>query len=410
MAIQQIKFSRYKSFYKEQTFDIKPITLVIGKNNAGKTALIQLPLMIGEWLNSNYGLPLGYNNEFSFAKNWKQLFFNRSEVGYLQISFTTDNDLEITVHLRLDEYSCFIALLEWKYKGESVWKAEWDEIDEKNPIYTVIYKGQQRQQNAKRLFNGITPFENIVVSQDGIEIPIEVNRANCQYIAGIRHIFTDSSLNFNEEKWRKMDTKGEFAAHVLYKNPDILTKVREWYKENMNNWGIDINKYGDNDGFDILLKDFNSGIKVILPQTGQGITQVLPLVVASYMGLEAKKEESIDAKTIIIEQPELHLHPAAHGNLMELLVDCALKYKQNYIIETHSEVMLLRLRLLVANGTLNANDVAIYWVDSGKEDNMEGSYLKEIKIDEEGNLEEWPSGIFSEDYEELMKIRKARRK
>ena len=66
---------------------------------------------------------------------------------------------------------------------------------------------------------------------------------------------------------------------------------------------------------------------------------------------------------ISIEEPELHLHPAAHGNLAELFVESLTDTNKNYFIETHSQNFILRLRALVAEGKINCEDLAIYYVD-----------------------------------------------
>ena len=96
---------------------------------------------------------------------------------------------------------------------------------------------------------------------------------------------------------------------------------------------------------------------------------------------------------IIIEEPETHLHPAAHGSLAERFVDSYLEDKnKNYLIETHSQNFVLRMRRLVAEGKIKPDDLAIYYVDFDENE----SFLTEIKVDELGGVESWPTGIFGE--------------
>ena len=107
----------------------------------------------------------------------------------------------------------------------------------------------------------------------------------------------------------------------------------------------------------------------------------------------------------IIEEPETHLHPAAHGNLAERFVE---SYNENtnikYLIETHSENFILRLRALIANKKLEANNLVIYFVDYNQE--KKECTLREIEIDELGNIknDDWPNGIFTESLDEISKI------
>ena len=69
--------------------------------------------------------------------------------------------------------------------------------------------------------------------------------------------------------------------------------------------------------------------------------------------------------------------------------------------------MILRVRRLIVNGVIDSNDVIVYWVD---DEDRPGSRLKPIHIDEDGELDDWPEGVFSEDYEEMISIREAQRR
>jgi predicted ATPase len=107
---------------------------------------------------------------------------------------------------------------------------------------------------------------------------------------------------------------------------------------------------------------------------------------------------------VILEQPELHLHPAAHGDLAELFVESVFRNDNKYIIETHSENILLRLRKLIVdeNSPLTSEDVIIYWIDSDEEEHN----VKEITINENGVLSDWPDGVFNENHDEIIAIKK----
>lgn len=169
---------------------------------------------------------------------------------------------------------------------------------------------------------------------------------------------------------------------------ELISKVSNWYKSNFENWQLQVIRSQTIDKkYEIAIS--NSAINPInIKQTGQGIHQVLPLVVRSYI-------EDIEPTLIIIEEPETHLHPAAHGNLAERFVDSFLENKnKNYLIETHSQNFVLRMRRLVAEGKLKPEDLVIYYVDFN-EDFSESS-LDEIKVDSGGGVDKWPEGVFGE--------------
>lgn len=75
------------------------------------------------------------------------------------------------------------------------------------------------------------------------------------------------------------------------------------------------------------------------------MNQALPLVVRANI-------KDRPGSMVVSEQPELHLHPAAYGDPAELFAKSAKENNQTFIIETHSENMLLRLRKLIIENDL----------------------------------------------------------
>ncbi len=120
MSVQKITFKNYKSFEQEQVFEIKPITIVIGKNNSGKTALIQLPLMLHAWMHDRNGILSTRFNGVEFAKQMKALIFNSDKNRCLEISFSPRPEIEGILKMEYLEDRFGISYLEWKYKGETV--------------------------------------------------------------------------------------------------------------------------------------------------------------------------------------------------------------------------------------------------------------------------------------------------
>lgn len=433
MSVQKITFKNYKSFEQEQVFEIKPITIVIGRNNSGKTALIQLPFMLHAWMQDRNGMLSTSFNGIEFAKQMKELVFNSDKDRCLEISFTPNSAIECSFRLQYVDDTFKIIFLEWKYQNKVVWKAE--KNGNKYKITTHEPKKEEKIESPISLekeLTGILPSREIIVwEEEGVYFDETGNEESTYtkdytlreeyytdvlYFTGIRHVFPDANLSFNDLKLKSWDIKGEFAAHYLYKHSDILEYVKNWYIENMDGWGIGMEKNLHNEGFYLYLEDFTkeNGVKIPITQTGQGITQVLPLVTFAQRTLPHGRmnlfKYANPKYNVIIEQPELHIHPAAHGNLVELFAESALESGCNYILETHSEVMLLRIRRLVAEGKLQPEQVAIYWVDTEEGCSGKRSFLKKIEVDEEGNLDDWPAGVFSEDYNELIHIRKARKK
>jgi predicted ATPase len=148
----------------------------------------------------------------------------------------------------------------------------------------------------------------------------------------------------------------------------------------------------DGDLFEVRLIDTrrNHKVEVCLSDVGFGVSQILPLIVQSL---------SSTNRTITIEQPEVHIHPGLQADLGNLLAEAIKEPRKNqFIIETHSEHLILRLQRLVRVGRLNPNDISVIYARRGSE----GSIIDHLMLDEDGNfIDDWPEGFFPERLNEL---------
>lgn len=122
--------------------------------------------------------------------------------------------------------------------------------------------------------------------------------------------------------------------------------------------------------------------------TGFGLTQVLPIVVAA---LSAKEED-----LVLIENPEVHLHPAAQGAMGNFLTQVASAGVQ-VMIETHSDHVLNGIRRAVRMGVLSNESVALHFFRPRKEEKDDGvPQVESPAIDGNGNIDSWPDGFFDQ--------------
>lgn len=135
---------------------------------------------------------------------------------------------------------------------------------------------------------------------------------------------------------------------------------------------------------------------VKLTDVGFGVSQVLPIIVESFY----VPRRSI----VILEQPELHLHPRVQGELADLFVD-AVHARENgvardcqFIVESHSEHFLRRLQRRIAEGALAKEDAALYFVDT----RQGRAQLEELRVDDYGNILNWPPDFFGDELGDLV--------
>ena len=127
-----------------------------------------------------------------------------------------------------------------------------------------------------------------------------------------------------------------------------------------------------------------------LIDVGYGASQVIPVIAACLSGFTG---------ALFVEQPEIHLHPSAQGVVAELLVETS--KRRQVIVETHSEHLINRARIMIARGDISAEHVIINYVDRDRS----GSYIKRIPLNANGDFEaEWPQGFFDERYHDTVQL------
>ena len=122
--------------------------------------------------------------------------------------------------------------------------------------------------------------------------------------------------------------------------------------------------------------------------SGFGLTQVLPIIVAV---LAANSDD-----LLLVENPEVHLHPAGQAAMGEFLAEAAAAGVQ-VMIETHSDHVLNGIRRAVRSGTLPSDDVALHFFSPRREDPTAGEpQVQSPILGADGNLDTWPEGFFDQ--------------
>ena len=152
---------------------------------------------------------------------------------------------------------------------------------------------------------------------------------------------------------------------------------------------------------ELSLVDLRSNTKVSHRDVGIGISQVLPVLVNAYAS---------ENKIVAIEQPEIHLHPALQAELGDVFINSALGDRKNtFLIETHSEHLILRIMRRLRNTSdeelpkdiepIKPQDVTVLYVQPGPDNS--NSVVSVLELDEEGKLlDPFPGGFFEEGFKE----------
>jgi len=391
--INKINFKNFKIFKKKQTLELKPITVLIGKNNTGKSAVTKLPTMIEGALKSKGSLPIKFDNEGVILGNEnKDLVYGKFsrvlELELFQKNESLDRADFLGAHILIDSSNDKPILDYWKLNDKlELQRLEngiyVNELDDREYLcsFEGIYLAEYFYKEKTDL-SGTTYNQNFKLSTD--------------FISGIRQ----SAKKYYEYKGTKNSKSGIDGSNLYnFLIEDFLTtdkvffnKIHNWIKEKFEGWELYVDV--DSEPYRIELRKGN--LEINLSETGMGIGQSLPLIIRAIKPCE---EETL----IIIEEPESNLHPYAHAELAQLFAD-SLKDDSNkkFLFETHSLNFVLRMRRLVAEKKLNKDDLRIYYVDFDEDKNE--SNLKRIKVDDGGGVDWWPKGVFGETTKETRAI------
>ncbi len=193
---------------------------------------------------------------------------------------------------------------------------------------------------------------------------------------------------------------GEHMTAVLHARPDVVEQANQWCERLGLGYRIVMLDPINADlimtagEFAVLaLRDVRQDPPVLVSSraVGYGIGQLLPIIVQSLLARDA---------AIIVEQPEVHLHPRLQSAVGDLFVDTVTSGRAQVLVETHSEHLVLRLLRRIREGALDPQDLAILYVDL---DDAGCAFIRRLDVDEQGDLVDgWPGDFFDERLAEVL--------
>ncbi len=172
---------------------------------------------------------------------------------------------------------------------------------------------------------------------------------------------------------------------------DIDTAVAEMLKKMGLIQEFRVRKFGEGRSeYEVQVKTKGSPVWADLPDVGCGVSQVLPVLVELFY--------APSGSILLMEQPELHLHPSAQAALADVMID-AVRARENgkprnlqLLIETHSEYFLRRLQRRIAEKAVGEELVRGYFSDTG----TDPFQLRKLEMDAYGNILNWPKDFFGD--------------
>jgi len=185
-----------------------------------------------------------------------------------------------------------------------------------------------------------------------------------------------------------------YAGASLHQLRRTLAPLNYWFEQLGIPYKVSLPSIDDSglfNEFRIQLTDRNSGLNLRLIDVGFGIGHILPVL------LECLGRRN---SLILVEEPEIHMHPRAQAEFGTFLAGCIkVSEPSQYIVETHSEHLVLRLQRLIRTGELTPEQVSIIYFK--KDEGVAKAFP--VSINDEGEFTDaWPDGFFPERLDEIL--------
>jgi len=450
--ITRISATNFKSCRKIRDVRLAPITGLFGSNSSGKTSFLQLLLLLKQTTESpDRSLVLNLGDErslvelgvfrdlvfnhatdarFTFSLSWKmhdpltvanperkgEALFHGSELRFeSEVEENGSGRLSVTGLTytfagqrfglkkkgKTNNYSLFsesgIAKQRFSFK-----RAQGRPWDLPAPVKCYGFPDQVKAY-----------FQNAGFLSD-LELRFEELLAHVYYLGPLRE-YPKRQYTWAGAQPRDMGRRGELVVDALLasrghgrkisrgqgrKSLTVEEYVAHWLRELqlIHEFSVEPVTTGSN-LYQVWVRTAPRSAKVLLTDVGFGVSQILPVLTLCYYVPEGS--------TILMEQPEIHLHPSVQSGLADVFIDAVKNRHIQIVVESHSEHLLRRLQRRIAEEELAKDQAALYFFEIASD----GSHLVPLRLDLYGVIENWPEDFFGDEFGELaaMTTAKARR-
>lgn len=394
-----------RCFAGKHRVPIKPLTILVGENSSGKTTFLAA---LSTVCDLRFLLQPGFNEPPYSLGNFSTIatYNGKNKAGTKQFSLgyvrpTERGDcLEVIATYRDNKGQ--VELLEATSKGKGI-----EEFQLVLNGYDKKYKLVMRPSNEKIRKILYINLEDVLEQRslksfaDILATPKNIEEVGTDSIEGIISLMiiigataTLQTLSIAPIRTKPKRTYDEFTdrfnpegdhipfslARILSSKPaskqerSLVYMLKRFGAESGLFKNVQIKQLGNNPGDPFQIMVTVGGRPANVVDVGYGVSQALPVVVQSILAAEAG--------LILIQQPEVHLHPKAQAALGSFFVDMVTDGGKQFVVETHSDYIVDRIRQEVAAGKIESDSVSILFFEkTGIE-----TTIHQIGIDDLGNV------------------------
>lgn len=454
MDLQKITIENFKCFQTETEIELGKLTLLTGANSSGKSSIIYS--ILGAIQSGEFPFQFSTNGKYVNMGDFNEIVFNHIRKNEVKLGFSFKNgeihkietvwkedlnnnlpklsELNATsdyfnLNIKYEKkkyiinynynpekdpqnklisaefYKKFITNMTDLLDNVKPSKSNKDKIEDKDKDFSKILDEMTKPQDIKDLKIDELSFNdrNFLIEKGGVKLQ--------QIFDIISKLFLkfDDSINFissfrlhpdrgyletskidlkvnNDGKgyldqimnWETKKSKKLSELITILKNLNLLYEIKP--------------KRTEGGKYDLLIKTKKDGIFTSLYDVGFGISQFLPIIVSD---LQLPKNS-----TLFIAQPEIHLHPSIQSSFGDYLVKQIKEQGKKYVIETHSEYLINKIRLAIVKGEIKEDEVKVIFVDN----QYDATITHKITFNKQGQILNAPENFFKTYMMDVMEI------
>lgn len=426
-----LTFLGLKTFraFEQVSVDLAPITVFVGPNNAGKSSIISaLRILAQTAASDDFRIPLllngpmgdfGTYGDLVFANNVRRSIGIQLGATLSQRSPFREARLELNFAYRSQRREVILKnSAVYDQNQKTVLTTNYTPGSERHVVQLGGAKspqsGEKGIEGRAYLMHFLVPAWRLVedhMRKETQESRMEIRRVAVfadttfrEFLSALRSIeylgpFRVSpgrTVLFSGERPTSLGRDGARTAHLLAadylrkgkQKKRLLNRIIWWLKQAGIAKDIEV-KVLSGRHFEVLVQHPATLEYENLADVGYGISQVLPVIAGGY--------NLSEGATLIVEEPEIHLHPRAQAELGEFFASLY-EHKIQCILETHSEHLIVRLQRYVAEHRIKAKDILVYYVHAP----ADKKEVVKLRLADDGTfLDKWPSGFFDERLKEV---------
>ena len=429
---KQISMTNFKSWRATGPVRLAPLTGFFGANSSGKSSLLQMLLLLKQTSESSDPnlvlqtgslqkdheayVRLGTASDLTYGSQTEMTFglvFDASQsldafTKLVHENYVDLSDLSFETSIYADRESVYVSSLRYFHGDDFL--ARLSRQSNNHYRFHLTVKGEESLRPRGRPRENFKPVKCYGFPQEAYQVhadswflnffdhTFEKEFGNLFYLGPLRE-YPQREYRWGGEQPSNVGIKGELAIPALLAsgNRKVYGSQRKSKRNRLEariaQCLVDLNLASSfrldsvAEGsalYQVKLKRNKRSHEVLITDLGIGVSQVLPVLVLCYYVPEGS--------TIILEQPELHLHPSVQAGLADVFIDVVKNRNVQILLESHSEHLLRRLQRRIAEEVFAPDDAALYFCEMSDGE----SNLTALEVDMFGNIRNWPEDFFGD--------------